>query len=674
MTTSIQELQENIVDGIIALLKKQKTEVSVKAPTGSGKTHMMAMLMDKLLMESDKYIFIVSSPSKGDLAEQCYNSFVKNSDYNFKNLDAYLISTGYEYKKNTEFSIQIDWGHNVYVLPTNQFTSASRIKKERSFLSFILKCQEERKEIILIRDESHIATKNLDEIKEFFAKTINFSATPKDNKYDLALSEEDAIKAKLIKSVEFINNQNDELEEGLSKALTFFKEKIRPTYLKHDIVPAFIIQISNMEKGAEQFEVVKKIVDEQGLQWASFVNNEKQYETNNALIKNKNRKIWRELIKQSNYPIDVIIFKMVITEGFDIPRACVLYQVRDTFSKTLDEQVIGRVRRNPDLLNFGKYEPKVQEHFSKAYVYGVKENKRKKQIRLRGDDLRHNMNEIIKEFTPFKSVALREVAVSDIDISKCIKNNDLITKSVFSAYRELDKCDGIVKKKLAEYAKSFKQWFVFVNNLEEIKEEVKTVVEDYESYGEVIEIFDGLRNSVYAFMNVVEDNNFACENCMWTDDNDDEFSYDSKAELAWFKILNKIKTKCCKSICIDDASIYLFGKNYVDAHSNMKFDYYYRDRHTSYPDFIFKDKNDAVHIFEVKSVNGGNNVSFNTEKYEEKISKLKKAYRYASKKTGYVFYIPIQKDDDWQIWCYENGEELKMNRCQFEKYLQNRIN
>ena len=36
---------------------------------------------------------------------------------------------------------------------------------------------------------------------------------------------------------------------------------------------------------------------------------------------------------------------MVITEG-DIPRACMLYQVRDSKSKQMDEQVVGRVRRN----------------------------------------------------------------------------------------------------------------------------------------------------------------------------------------------------------------------------------------------------------------------------------------------------------------------------------------
>ena len=35
------------------------------------------------------------------------------------------------------------------------------------------------KQIILIKDECHQATNNLDELAKYFVKTINFSATPK---------------------------------------------------------------------------------------------------------------------------------------------------------------------------------------------------------------------------------------------------------------------------------------------------------------------------------------------------------------------------------------------------------------------------------------------------------------------------------------------------------------
>ncbi|MBR8464035.1 DEAD/DEAH box helicase family protein [Campylobacter sp. faydin G-24] len=676
MTDEINELQENLVADILSLFYDDKESIGIKAPTGSGKTYMMAMFMDKLLSQSDKYIFIVSSLSKGDLAEQCYNSFVKNSDYKFTNLRPYLISTGNENSKNTEYSIQIDWGYNVYVLPTNQLTSASRINKECAFLSFLIKCKDENKDIVLIKDESHITTNNLNSFKDYFKQTINFSATPKNDKYDLILTESEAVKAKLIKSVKYIDNKDDELEVGLAKALKTFKDEIRPTYEDYDIVPAFIVQISNSEQGQEQFEKIVNVVEEQGLQWVSFVDNDKKYETNNAITKNKNRKIWRELIKQPNYPIDVIIFKMVITEGFDIPRACVLYQIRDTQSVTLDEQVVGRVRRNPYLINFDRLNKDTQEHFSKAYVYGVKPNDTasmgKKEVKLRGDNILHLSNQIIKEFSPFKSVMLKEVAMSDIDIAGCIERSLADNKDIFKAYKELNQCDSAVRKKRREFVTHSSKWFDFTSNLDKIKEEVRSVVEDYDKYGNMLEIADGLRSNIYAFMDL-NGNKFNCDSCVWTDSKDDELHHDSIAELEWFKILNRLKTKCCKSIKINSSDIYLFGKNYVDNYSNVKFDYYYKTKHTSYPDFIFKDKKDTIHIFEVKSVNGNSNTQFDTDRYKEKVEKLKKAYLFASNITGYVFYIPIYSGDDWQIWSCENGVEKDlMNKAIFENYMQNR--
>ena len=72
--------------------------------------------------------------------------------------------------------------------------------------------------------------------------------------------------------------------------------------------------------------------------------------------------------------IDVIIFKLVISEGWDIPRACMLYQARNSRSKQLDEQVIGRVRRNPRLLDFETLSDKAKSLATTAWVWGVSKN------------------------------------------------------------------------------------------------------------------------------------------------------------------------------------------------------------------------------------------------------------------------------------------------------------
>lgn len=62
---------------------------------------------------------------------------------------------------------------------------------------------------------------------------------------------------------------------------------------------------------------------------------------------------------------------MVISEGWDIPRACMLFQIRDSKSKQLDEQVIGRVRRNPRLLDFENLSDEAQKLAMTSWVWGI---------------------------------------------------------------------------------------------------------------------------------------------------------------------------------------------------------------------------------------------------------------------------------------------------------------
>ena len=75
---------------------------------------------------------------------------------------------------------------------------------------------------------------------------------------------------------------------------------------------------------------------------------------------------------------------MVITEGWDIPRACMLFQVRDTESVLLDEQVYGRIRRNPILTSWSQYDEYTQTLALKCWVWGLlgKEQREFKKIKL----------------------------------------------------------------------------------------------------------------------------------------------------------------------------------------------------------------------------------------------------------------------------------------------------
>ena len=66
-----------------------------------------------------------------------------------------------------------------------------------------------------------------------------------------------------------------------------------------------------------------------------------------------------------------------------------------------------------------------------------------------------------------------------------------------------------------------------------------------------------------------------------------------------------------------------------------------------------------------------NNISssFDGTQYKEKIKELENCYQSASKLTGHIFYLPIQKDGEWHIFRYLNGEKEKLSEEQFKRFI-----
>lgn len=64
----------------------------------------------------------------------------------------------------------------------------------------------------------------------------------------------------------------------------------------------------------------------QELKWVYI--SDKGGETNDNGLKKLPVSKWKNYMKGKESTISVIIFKMVISEGWDIPRACMLYQIR----------------------------------------------------------------------------------------------------------------------------------------------------------------------------------------------------------------------------------------------------------------------------------------------------------------------------------------------------------
>ncbi|EGK8256002.1 DEAD/DEAH box helicase family protein [Campylobacter coli] len=105
MKQEIIELQNKAINKLYHLSLSGKDKITLKAPTGSGKTYMMSSFMNKMLDNNKNIVFIVSTLSKGKLANQSYESFENLSLVKFKNLKPFLISSGNENNKNQEYSL-----------------------------------------------------------------------------------------------------------------------------------------------------------------------------------------------------------------------------------------------------------------------------------------------------------------------------------------------------------------------------------------------------------------------------------------------------------------------------------------------------------------------------------------------------------------------------------------
>ena len=311
------DLQQNAVTSLVVLTSTQD-EITFKSPTGSGKTYMMADMMNRILSMDKNVIFLVSTLSKGDLATQNYEKFMEYSAKgNFSELKPYLISS----QIAGEERLFVPTDYNVYLLPRDLYKKGGRLMQGamEGFLHNMTSGKMfggQEKKVYLIKDECHIATSNLDSLSEkFFSKIYNFSATPKLSRGqhpDVEIKNDEAVNAKLIKDIEIIDDQNITVARAIEKF-----EEVKKDYRNLlGVNPCLIIQISNKDKAEEEIAEIKRELEKaehMDLKWMLIVNDDKKCDTNDTF---KAKKLpvskWKEYAKENSSTIDIIIFKMEI--------------------------------------------------------------------------------------------------------------------------------------------------------------------------------------------------------------------------------------------------------------------------------------------------------------------------------------------------------------------------
>ena len=293
---------------------------------------------------------------------------------------------------------------------------------------------------------------------------------------------------------------------------------------------------------------------------------------------------------------------------------------------------------------------------------------------------------------------------SDFDLDSFMKKqDDYITGSnIFDLFRKLNRSEDSIKEMCYDYADTIDKWWKFNDNIENITKEYNRYSCDYDTSMETVKDEDG--NDILASFPVstfyIDNENYLnISNWVWKrKGGSSKFSFDSEAEREWASILkdlsfannvnndNVVKGVLCgknnpsaKGFLkeqfpqkLDPTEKFLWGKNYV-PNSDIKYEYYLDGIHFSYPDFIMMDSFGRIHIFEVKSVNTSNNVSsgFDSEQYNLKIKELEKCYLKASSLTGHIFYLPVQKGDNWHIIRLMNGKREVLTQDTFEIFVKN---
>lgn len=667
------DLQNTAVTSLYNDVLGDKRELTFRAPTGSGKTRMMSDLMNRILSEKDDVVFLVSTLSKGGLAKQNYDAFeLTSKNGTFTKLSPYLINT----ETSTEEALYIPTEHNVYVLPRDLYKEGGKLM-QGAMLNFLRTITENfigtglNKRIYLIKDECHQATNNLDDLSEsFFTKVINFSATPnlgRGQNPDVQITDDEAVRVKLIKRVIF-GDPSDSIE----KALDQFRD-IKEKYTNLlGISPCLIIQISNQNKADYEWNnSIKPALDKlenQGLTWMMLVNPVKKgdkvvdlSDTNDAIKLKLPKDQWKDYAKKS--AIDVIIFKMVISEGWDIPRACMLYQVRDSQSKQLDEQVMGRVRRNPRLSDFETLSEEAQELATTAWVWGIppKGMRRINEVIL-GSEMASIQSNLRVKTIKINDLTEREA----FDVSEYLdKQQPLLAHTdIFTLYKRLSKCPVDLQQLCYEYAqKDVSKWLNFVEHIDEIRKKYNDFICDYKTSMIVDKETSFPAKSTY----VETEQTQSLDEWVWCRSNGScNFSFDSQAERLWAVLLEKLAYKYGETIFKEDAECYLWGKNFP-YNSEIRYEYYNNGIHASYPDFVMKDKKGIVHLFEVKSLNHSNELDLNEEEYKNKIRALEACYLACSTiLKNHYFYLPRMVDDKWEIIRYANGVKTQLNKKTLE--------
>ncbi len=393
---TLKPYQTAAVDELVESVQKllAKTDVSnrlciFQAPTGSGKTVMMAKFIDKLLekpentTENDTNIcFLWVTVGKGNLQEQSKKALEKV----FGTFPRCVLYENEYFGSKKELDNQqvivINW-EKLYNKNSKTGEWKNRLMRDGEFYNFrevLPNTKETGRKIILIIDESHIGGGNealrTRELRDIINAdvTIEVSATPNftisatDIKKGIAdhiqiepykVIAEGMIKKQLVFNVGLSNIEGKDeqiAQEILLQAAYNQRLALKNTYEIEGTIlnPLVLIQLPNSEAGEIKRQMIEQFLREKDIS----EDNEKL-----AVWLSDDKSESLPFINLPNSPVEFLLFKTAIDTGWDCPRASILVKFRETKSVTFEIQTVGRILRMPEQRHYEN------EMLNSGYIY-----------------------------------------------------------------------------------------------------------------------------------------------------------------------------------------------------------------------------------------------------------------------------------------------------------------
>lgn len=331
----------------------------LKAPTGSGKTLMMAEFLKRLIdsrVDGKKFSFVWIAVNK--LHDQSRNNLKKYYDQFGVGIKCSYFSDLDDRKIGENEILFLNWASinkkdNLYIREN---------ERDNNLTSIIARTKDEGRIVVLIIDESHhtaSSEKSRELIHDIGPKvTIEVSATPQLNDNDAIVrvdlndvKEEEMIKKEIVINPGFehyiIDKKKSDktadelvLESALKKRIEL-RKKLEAE--GSGVNPLLLIQLPDAKAGvADKKDEVLAMLKKFG------------YTIENGrlavYLSDKDNKINLDNIEKNENEVEVMIFKQAIALGWDCPRASILVLFRQWREEnmTFSIQTLGRIMRMPE--------------------------------------------------------------------------------------------------------------------------------------------------------------------------------------------------------------------------------------------------------------------------------------------------------------------------------------